>query len=79
MAAFSGALGLGGLDIVMQGQCSGRRLGMDGFVSFQAHVWKEAQYIEANMIEMERHILKLLIILITLPRLPTYILVIPAR
>lgn len=53
MAALSGALGLGGLDIVMQGQCSGRRLGMDGFVSLQAHVWKEAQYIEANMIEME--------------------------
>lgn len=60
MAAFSGAPGPGGLDMVMQGRgeavgrCSRQRFDMDESVSLQAHVWKEARYIlEANLIEME--------------------------
>lgn len=71
MAAFSGAPGPGGLDIVMQGRgeavgrCSRQRLDMDESLSLEAHVWRGKLEMEAAC--------TVLINLITLLRLSTYI------
>lgn len=72
------------------GRYSRQRLDIDESVSLHKHVWKEARHIETNLIDVEvsangtylycmySTCTILLIILITLPPLPTYLSVITA-